>query len=189
MSPLAADAALLLNALPKKSPVIGILAFDTPYFGLNRTIFSEAAYERMSGLAQKATGAYSLMSALIPAAATWSALAPSTADASSEKRASGEQEKEQQPAAPSAPSSGFNPRSLWSSTSAKVEKEKTVQTTTSSSSSEWGWGSIALGVGAAIAVTGGAYAARSHVNKGMDYITSHVQFVGILWKNSELKQR
>ncbi|KAF8936936.1 hypothetical protein BGZ58_003493 [Dissophora ornata] len=181
----AADAALLLNALPKKSPVIGILAFDTPYFGLNHTIFTEAAYERVAGLAQKATGAISLMSAYIPAAAAWGAIAPSTADASSDKRASGGQKRELQPAASSAPSSGFNPTSLWSSTSAKVEKEKT----TSSSSSKWGWGSIALGVGAAVAATGAVYVVNSHMNKGMEYITSHVQFVGILWNNAELKKR
>ncbi|KAG0207714.1 hypothetical protein BGX28_001111 [Mortierella sp. GBA30] len=191
----AADAALHLNALPHESPVIGILAFDTPYFGLNSTIFTQAAYERVTGIAQKASGAYSLVSAYLPAGAAWSALMPSAGAATSNNTSarSGDAKKERTSSA----SEGFSPSSLWSATSAKVEKEKIVTTSSkstttsssSSSSSKWGWGSIALGVGAAVVATGAAIAVQKHVNTGMEYVTSHIQFVGILWNSAQLKQR
>ncbi|KAI7829837.1 hypothetical protein BC939DRAFT_474030 [Gamsiella multidivaricata] len=180
----AADAALLLHSLPERSPVIGILAFDTPYFGLNHTIFTQAAYERATGLAQKASGAYSLVSAYLPAAAAWGTVSTTTTKTSSDNKEREEQKREGGQSSSTAPS-GFNPTSLWSATSSN---EKTV-TTTSTSSSKWGWGSIALGVGAAVAATGAAYVVNNHMNKGMEYITSHIQFVGILWSNAQLKQR
>ncbi|KAF9401790.1 hypothetical protein BGX21_000584 [Mortierella sp. AD011] len=181
----AADTALLLNDLPQKSPVIGILAFDTPYYGLNHTIFTQAAYERATGFAQKATGAYSLVSAYVPATAAWSALSPSSVETSGDKG----KDRDMQTSA-SAASSGFSPSSLWSATSSKtVEKEKVVATKSSSSSSKWGWGSIALGVGAAVVATGAAVVVNRHLNKGMEYVTSHMQFVGILWNNAQLRRR
>ncbi|KAF9112738.1 hypothetical protein BGX27_002873 [Mortierella sp. AM989] len=185
----AADTALLLNAMPQKSPVIGILAFDTPYYGLNHTIFTQAAYDRATGLAQKATGAYSLVSAYLPAAAAWSALSPSGVEPTGDKKESGEKKRDMQ-APVAAASNGFNPSSLWSATSSKTsEKEKTVATKDSSSSSKWGWGTIALGVGAAVVATGAAVVVNRHINKGMEYVTSHIQFVGILWNNAQLRQR
>jgi len=152
--------------LPGKSPVIGILAFDTPYFGLNHTIFTQAAYERVSGIAQKATGAYSLMSAYLPAAgAAWSALSP-----------------------PSTTNSGEQSRS-GSSTSSEKEKEALAKgASPAPSSSKWGWGSIALGVGAVVAATGAAVMVSNRTG-GMEYVTSHIQFVGILWNSAQLKQR
>ncbi|KAF9999163.1 hypothetical protein BGZ79_007210 [Entomortierella chlamydospora] len=181
----AADTALLLNDLPQKSPVIGILAFDTPYYGLNHTIFTQAAYERATGFAQKATGAYSLVSAYVPAAAAWNTLSPSGVETSGDK----EKNRDMQTPAPAA-SSGFSPSSLWSATSSKsVEKEKVVATKSSSSSSKWGWGTIALGVGAAVVATGAAVVVNRHLNKGMEYVTSHLQFVGILWNNAQLRRR
>lgn len=192
---LAADAALHLSSLEKKSPLIGILAFDTPYYGLNHTVFTQAAYERVSGLAQKASGAYSLVSSYLPAAAAWNAAA-----------SGGNKEdqlaiKDRQAASPSSSSSstsipgGFSTSSLWSSVSSKTaEKEKTsslttTTTTTSSSSSKWGWGSIALGVGAVVAATGAAVVVNSKMNTSMEWATSHIQFVGILWNNMQLRQR
>ncbi|KAF9375458.1 hypothetical protein CPB97_011449 [Podila verticillata] len=162
----AADAALVLDALPGKSPVIGILAFDTPYFGLNHTIFTQAAYERVSGIAQKATGAYSLMSAYLPAAgAAWSALSP-----------------------PSTPSSGAQSRSGSSTLSEKEKGALAKEASPAPSSSKWGWGSIALGVGAVVAATGAAVMVSNRTG-GMEYVTSHIQFVGILWNSAQLKQR
>ncbi|KAF9959959.1 hypothetical protein BGZ72_008288 [Mortierella alpina] len=181
----AADAALLLNTYTQKSPVIGILAFDTPYFGLNSSIFTQAAYERVTGFAQKASGAYSLVSTYLPAAAAWNALTPSAAATSDDNKKRSGNSRDQTPPA----TSGFNPSSLWSATSAKVEKEKTVSSTSSTSSSKWGWGSIALGVGAAVAATGAAIVVNKHMNTGMEYVTSHIQFVGILWNSAQLKQR
>ncbi|KAF9410758.1 hypothetical protein BGZ94_001536 [Podila epigama] len=162
----AADAALVLDALPGESPVIGILAFDTPYFGLNHTIFTQAAYERVTGIAQKATGAYSLMSAYLPAAgAAWNALSPP---------------------APSSPNTSEQSRNGGSSTD--KNNGSLSKTTPAASTSKWGWGTIALGVGAVVAATGAAVVVNSRTG-GMDYITSHIQFLGILWNSTQLKER
>ncbi|KAF9203340.1 hypothetical protein BGZ49_006525 [Haplosporangium sp. Z 27] len=190
----AADAAQLLNELPQKSPVIGILAFDTPFYGLNHSIFTEAAYGRVTGLAQKATVAYSLVSTLLPAAATWGALTSSSTEISVAKSDSNEkkrniQAQESEPATSSG--FGFNPSSLWSSNSSKTaSSQKTVvKKDSSSSGSKWGLGSIALGVGAAVVATGAAVVVGRHLNSGMEYVTSHIQFVGILWNDDQLRQR
>ncbi|KAF9178803.1 hypothetical protein BGZ50_007456 [Haplosporangium sp. Z 11] len=180
----AADAAIYLNSLPEKSPVVGILAFDTPYLGLNSTIFTQAAYDRVTGLAQKASGAYSLVSTYLPAAAAWNAITPSSTDSSNTNARSGGSQKDKQSESSSA--GGF---SLWSTTTTKVEKEKTVTATGSKTESKWGWGSIALGVGAAVVATGAAVIVNKHLNTGMEYVTSHIQFVGILWNSTELARR
>ncbi|KAF9364010.1 hypothetical protein BGX34_002773 [Mortierella sp. NVP85] len=191
----AADAALLLDAQPTKSPVIGILAFDTPYFGLNHKVFTEAAYERAVGAAQKAADAYPYL--YVPATLAYSAISSATSSSTvpvtSSKQASEEQQRlkgQQQPSG--GLPNGFNPSSLFSTTSSAISsKEKTVATSskTTTSGSKWSWGSIALGVGAAVVAAGAAYALNAHVSKGMEYINSHIQFVGILWDNSKLKQR
>ncbi|KAG0288822.1 hypothetical protein BGZ96_007444 [Linnemannia gamsii] len=163
----AGDTALYLEKLPEKSPVIGILAFDTPYYGLNHSIFTQAAYERAAGLAQKATGAYSLVSAAyLPAAAAWSSMSGSNAGAAG---------------AAGAAVTGHD-----SNTRTVTKTEKKEQ---KPASGGWGWGSIALGIGAAVAATGAAVVINKHMNDGMQYVTSHIQFVGILWNSLQLKQR
>ncbi|KAF9289804.1 hypothetical protein BGZ88_007602 [Linnemannia elongata] len=164
----AADAALYLEKLPQKSPIVGILAFDTPYYGLNHSIFTQAAYERAAGLAQKASGVYSLASAAyLPAAAAWSSLAVSKTGTTATGYDSNTQSRDQ-------------------SSSAAVKTEKKEQ---KPASGGWGWGSIALGIGAAVAATGAAVVLNKHMNDGMQYVTSHIQFVGILWNSLQLKQR
>jgi len=187
---LAADAALYLNKLPLKSPVIGILAFDTPYYGLNHTIFTEAAYERVSGLAQKASGVYSLASAAyLPAAAAWSSLSglnTGTGARAGAGNTNSQRSQDQTSSTRSAPASGgFSPSSLLSPRAAKRDKNEQKP----ASAGGWGWGSIALGIGAAVAATGAAIVVNKHMNTGMEYVTSHIQFVGILWNNNQLQRR
>ncbi|KAF9142253.1 hypothetical protein BGX30_003058 [Mortierella sp. GBA39] len=195
----AADAALYLEKLPQKSPVVGILAFDTPYYGLNHSIFTQAAYERAAGLAQKATGVYSLASAAyLPAAAAWSSMSASKTGAAGAVGAAGAegaagekatgydsntQSRDQTSSAATAPG-GFSAASLFSSAAVKTEKKEPKP-----ASSGWGWGSIALGIGAAVVATGAAVVINKHMNDGMQYVTSHIQFVGILWNSVQLKQR
>ncbi|KAG0279953.1 hypothetical protein BGZ95_011776 [Linnemannia exigua] len=196
----AADAALYLEKLPQKSPVIGILAFDTPYYGLNHTIFTQAAYERVAGIAQRASGVYTLASAAyLPAAAAWSALsgpAKGTAGGAgatasgfdTNQRSRDSRPSSVPPAAAAAPvPGGFSPSSLFSSAMPKAEKEQ--KPANSKGGSGWGWGSIALGIGAAVAATGAAVVINKHMNSGMEYVNSHIQFVGILWNSLQLKQR
>ncbi|KAF9970401.1 hypothetical protein BGZ65_011155, partial [Modicella reniformis] len=194
----AADAALLLSALPEKSPVIGILAFDTPYFGLNNKIFTEAAYQRVAGVAQKAVDSYSQF--YVPAAAAWGAISSArtalTSSSTSTVPLSNDRKKqgEEQPRGGKKPpaSTGFSPSSLRSATSSSqtttTRTTTKTATTTPSSGSKWGWGSIALGVGAAVVAAGAAYVASGHLNNGMEYVNSHMQFVGILWDNDKLKK-
>ncbi|KAF9911129.1 hypothetical protein EC991_004683 [Linnemannia zychae] len=196
----AADTALYLEKLPQKSPVVGILAFDTPYYGLNHTIFTQAAYERVAGIAQKASGVYTLATAAyVPAAAAWSALAgsPSGAAGGAGATASGfdtnQRSRDRPSSAPPAAAAaspvpgGFSPASLFSTAMTKAEKEQ--KPASSKGGSGWGWGSIALGIGAAVAATGAAVVINKHMNTGMEYVNSHIQFVGILWNSIQLKQR
>lgn len=79
---------------------------------------------------------------------------------------------------------GFSAASLFSSAAVKTEKKEQKP-----ASGGWGWGSIALGIGAAVAATGAAVVINKHMNDGMQYVTSHIQFVGILWNSLQLKQR
>ncbi|KAG0377259.1 hypothetical protein BGX24_006440 [Mortierella sp. AD032] len=182
---IAADAALYLERLPLKSPVVGILAFDTPYYGLNHTIFTQAAYERVAGIAQKASGVYTLASAAyLPAAAAWSAFSgpPTGAAGGAGATASGLDTNQR-----SRDSQDSRPSSAHRSAISKAEKEQ--KPANSKASSGWGWGSIALGIGAAVAATGAAVVINRHMNSGMEYVNSHIQFVGILWNSLQLKQR
>lgn len=184
---LAGDTALYLEKLPQKSPVIGILAFDTPYYGLNHSIFTQAAYERAAGLAQKASGAYSLVSAAyLPAAAAWSSMSGSNAGAAATGKDSNTRSRDQSSSAAPVPG-GFSAASLFSSATTKTEK--TGKKEQKPAGGGWGWGSIALGIGAAVVATGAAVAINKHMNDGMQYVTSHIQFVGILWNSLQLKQR
>ncbi|KAF9923452.1 hypothetical protein FBU30_006513 [Linnemannia zychae] len=177
----AADAALILSKLPQKSPIIGILAFDTPYYGLNNTIFTQAAYERVAGYAQKASGIYALATAAyLPAAAAWSSLSGSTTGAAGAAGATttGYDTNERTRSVPATGISSSKASSLSSVMSSATVK--TEQKPASKNSGGWSWGSIALGVGAAVAATGAAVVVNKHMNTGMEYVNSHIQVDAIL---------
>ncbi|KAK6533393.1 hypothetical protein TWF694_002339 [Orbilia ellipsospora] len=57
----------------------------------------------------------------------------------------------------------------------------------------WGWGKLAMVAAAATTVSAGAGAAvywnRSNITQGFNWVTSHLEFVGILFKPDDLKAR
>ncbi|KAF3930550.1 hypothetical protein ABW19_dt0202836 [Dactylella cylindrospora] len=57
----------------------------------------------------------------------------------------------------------------------------------------WGWaGKLAMAAGVAATVSAGATAAyynRDNITQGYSWVTSHLQFVGVLFKNEDLKTR
>lgn len=62
----------------------------------------------------------------------------------------------------------------------------------SSGGGGWGWGKLAVVAGAATAVSAGATAAywnRSNITEGFSWVTSHLEFVSVLMKGSDLKSR
>ncbi|KAK6348899.1 hypothetical protein TWF730_009662 [Orbilia blumenaviensis] len=62
-----------------------------------------------------------------------------------------------------------------------------------SSGGGWGWGKLALAAAAATTVTAGAgtavYMNRSNITQGFSWVTSHLEFVGVLFNSDELKAR
>ncbi|KAF9159823.1 hypothetical protein DFQ26_006165 [Actinomortierella ambigua] len=206
----AADAALHFYSEPQESPVVGLLAYDTPYLGLNNTIFTEAAYERANTVAKHATGAYSLVSNYLPGAAAagaslWSNIAQGASPAAAATTGApvGQPPKSRSGlgSTPPPPSSNTGTgASSWMSsfmstnnTTTKTTQQQTAPVATNPSSekksSGWGWGSVALGVGAIVATSAVAIAVNKHVQNGMEWVTSHVQFVGTLWDEKKLQQR
>ncbi|KAJ6261992.1 hypothetical protein Dda_2793 [Drechslerella dactyloides] len=63
----------------------------------------------------------------------------------------------------------------------------------SASSGGWGWGKLAMVAGAAATVSTGAAAAmywnKSNITEGFNWVTSHLEFVGVLFKSDSLKTR
>ncbi|CAG8636926.1 9989_t:CDS:2, partial [Scutellospora calospora] len=126
---------------PTAPKIIGLFAFDTPYYGVHENVFSKAALERVGSVAQQVSSTFTLLST----AAT----------------ASG----------------------ILSSTAAK----NATSTTASNSSfgfSKWGLAALA---GAAL-VSGAVYMQKDNVGKGVEWLGSHLEYVGVLWKKDELKQ-
>ncbi|KAF9975260.1 hypothetical protein BGZ73_001151 [Actinomortierella ambigua] len=186
-----------------ESPVIGLLAYDTPYLGLNHTIFTEAAYDRVNNVAKHATGAYSLVSNYLPGATAagaslLSAMAPGASASAAGTGASLDQSSKSRSASgnastPSSTGAGVN---SWMSslmgtntTTKTPQQPKPAAASSDKKSSGWGWGSVALGVGAIVATSAVAVAVNKQVQNGMQWVTSHVQFVGTLWDAKKLKIR
>ncbi|EWC48601.1 hypothetical protein DRE_01823 [Drechslerella stenobrocha 248] len=61
------------------------------------------------------------------------------------------------------------------------------------SSGGWGWGKLAMVAGAAATVSAGATAAvywnKSNITEGFNWVSSHLEFVGVLFKSDDLKAR
>ncbi|KAG0225098.1 hypothetical protein BGW42_004638 [Actinomortierella wolfii] len=204
----AADAALYFQAQPEESPIIGLLAYDTPYFGLNHTIFTEAAYQRVNSFAKEASGVYTAVSSILPSAAAagaslWSAKSMAetpTAAAAAEVQGDNQNRSSSTGTTPSTSrSSTGSTTSSWMSsllsttttnknTNVKKQEPAAVSSSTNGSSG-WGWGSVAVGVGALVAATTVAVVANKHLQNGMSWVTSHIQFVGTLWDNNKLAMR
>ncbi|KAJ1968251.1 hypothetical protein H4R35_006482 [Dimargaris xerosporica] len=131
--------------------VVGLIAFDSPFYGVNSTLWTDTAVERATQVTSQVNSYMPMLTTVGTAAASWFAASkpsPTTASA--------------------------------------------VRQTTVPSSSRWGaakWGALAVGGLAASAAAAATYAHRDKIQTGVQYITSHLEFVGALVRKEELEAR
>ncbi|KAJ1654716.1 hypothetical protein IWQ61_005398 [Dispira simplex] len=129
--------------------VLGLVAYDTPFYGLNPSLITDTALQRASQATAQVSNYLPALGVAVPAVTSFfSSSQTTTARAAETSNSMG---------------------SKW--TTAK-------------------WGALAVGglmaSAAAAAVT---YSQREHIQKGYEYFTSHLSFVGALFRNQELHQR
>ncbi|RHZ78203.1 hypothetical protein Glove_166g293 [Diversispora epigaea] len=136
---LAADTILRYESLISKPVnIIGLLAFDTPYYGLHGDVFSKAAMEKATSYNKTIGTTMSLISS----------------------------------------ATGFYSKATETSNNSTTVKKSS------------GFGKYGMAALASVALIGGAaYMHKEKVAKGVDWLGSHLEYVGILWNDSELKKR
>lgn len=162
-------------------PILGLVAYDSPLLGLNPAVF-KSTFDKALDYASKGQAALAALGAgygFFRSATTSS----STDSASSSRNGS---------PGPASASSG----SKSASKSSKLSKEVSVPPPAESASATPGsnWLSLpylaAAGItGAAAAAFGAAYYNRDTLAQHWTWATSHLSFVGELWKQEELEQR
>ncbi|KAG9284401.1 hypothetical protein G9A89_023658 [Geosiphon pyriformis] len=154
---LAADVILKyrsLGELGEPTPrILGLLAYDTPYYGLDHHNMVTGAYSHAADMSEKASTTISFLTA--------SALLAQT---------------------------------MWGSTSDETTSKPSITMSSSSkpkSSSKgsgtlFKWATAAAAVGAIGAAT---YMYREKVSEGMEWVTSHLKYVGVLVDEKEMIKR
>ncbi|KAJ1958931.1 hypothetical protein IWQ62_004817 [Dispira parvispora] len=129
--------------------VLGLVAYDTPFYGLNPSLITDTALQRASQATAQVSNYLPALGVAVPAVTSFFGSSQTTTARAAE----------------TSPSTG----SKWSAGK---------------------WGALAVGgfvaSAAAAAVT---YSQREHIQKGYEYFTSHLSFVGALFRNQELHQR
>ncbi|CAG8467880.1 596_t:CDS:2 [Ambispora gerdemannii] len=146
---IAADAVLKYRRLgAENSPkIIGLLAYDTPYYGLE--------YDMMNTVYTRATEYKNQIENTVSMVTAGAVLA----------------------------------QSFWGGKNKEETKSSTSETKTAKPSNGFGvlkWGAAALAVGAVGTMT---YRHKEKVGAGMDWVSSHLEFVSALIRKDELKKR
>ena len=173
----------LLKTLSSASiPILGLIAYDSPLLGLNPAVF-KSTFDKALDYASKGQAALAALGAGYGffRSATLSSNANSASSSSSKTTAS---------------SSRSASKTSSSSSSSKDNKQVSVPPPAESPSATPGsnWLSLpylaAAGLtGAAAAAFGAAYYNRDTLAQHWTWATSHLSFVGELWKQEELEQR
>ncbi|GAA5885174.1 hypothetical protein JCM6882_007261 [Rhodosporidiobolus microsporus] len=169
----------LLSTLPSASlPILGLIAYDSPLLGLNPKVF-KSTFDKALDYASKGQaalaalgGAYGLFKSATagkaqPAAAT------STSSASSSRSSS-------------------KARSATASTSSEAVIPPPAESPSATPGSNWLSLPYLLGAGVAgtvAAAAGAAYYNRDALAQHWGWATSHLSFVGELWKTEEMERR
>jgi hypothetical protein len=140
---LGADAIIRFSKQSKQPKIIGLLTFDSPFYGVNSDVFSRAALERIGGVTTKIKETYSVFSAT---------------------------------------------KDLVSTASGRTAVAAVSATAATKSSRIGKWGGIAL-LGVAVVGAGAAYIHKEKVSKSIEWLGSHLEFVGVLLNQDELKER
>ncbi|KAL5612646.1 hypothetical protein BROUX41_004259 [Berkeleyomyces rouxiae] len=148
--------------------VQGVLAFDTPFFGVSPGIVAHGAEEK-----------YNAASALAGQLGSFWAQAagPAAAPGGSTR---------------GTPAAGPDGAAAQAAAAVAATTAAAAAGSTSSSS-RWGtWGKVAMAAGGAAVVAAGAGAAwynRSNISTGVGWVSSHLEFIGVLGKPEELRRR
>ncbi|KAL2263748.1 hypothetical protein VTK26DRAFT_5392 [Humicola hyalothermophila] len=141
--------------------VQGVLAFDTPFLGISPAIVAH-------GVEAHYTAASTAIAQLSGLASLWGGAKAAQASGKAQQ---------QLPALPPAQGQGKD----------KEEKQQ------GGSKGGWGkWGTIAMAAGAVGAVAAGGVAAyynKDQISQGLNWATSHLEFVGCLARKEELRRR
>ncbi|GAA6024825.1 hypothetical protein JCM11491_005665 [Sporobolomyces phaffii] len=163
----------LLSTLPSASlPILGLIAYDSPLLGLNPRVF-KSTFDKAMDWTSKGQAVLTTLGAgygFFKSATGGGGSAPDKAPP------------------PSTASGG----SSSSGSKAKGKGKEVTKTTGQSEASSSGWGFLAstvLAGTAAAAVVGAGWYNRDKLVEHWSWATSHLSFVGELWKVSELEDR
>ncbi|SCZ91909.1 BZ3500_MvSof-1268-A1-R1_Chr5-3g08213 [Microbotryum saponariae] len=148
-------------------PILGLICYDSPLLGLHPAVFRNT-FDKALGYASQGQAALSALTA------GYGFIRSTTGNASALSSGSGKT---------TPPKGGKKPKEVAATNSAS-----------SNASSSKGWFSLATmaGVGAAVGAIGAAGAAyynREAIGNHWSWATSHLSFVGELWKTTEMEQR
>ncbi|GAA5908890.1 esterase/lipase family protein [Sporobolomyces salmoneus] len=158
----------LLSTLSSASlPILGLIAYDSPLLGLNPRVF-KSTFDKAMDWTSKG------QAVLTTLGAGYGLFKSATGSTTQKEQAS-------------------TPTSSTSASKGKGKsKEVTTTTDSKSETSSTGWGFLASSVlagTAAAAVVGAGWYNRDKLVEHWTWATSHLSFVGELWKVSELEQR
>ncbi|KAJ1990673.1 hypothetical protein H4R33_001623 [Dimargaris cristalligena] len=159
-------AASLFALAPHRAAIIGLIAYDSPFYGVNASLWTDAALERATEVSQQVNQYLPALTTAVPALTSLWNLRPNA--------------------------SGTTATATAAAAGAGAARAATVAAP--QQASRWGgmgkWGAIAVGglvaSAAAAAVT---YSQRDQIQSGISYITSHLEFVGALVRPDQLAQR
>ncbi|RKP37623.1 hypothetical protein BJ085DRAFT_30904 [Dimargaris cristalligena] len=151
---------------PHRAAIIGLIAYDSPFYGVNASLWTDAALERATEVSQQVNQYLPALTTAVPALTSLWNLRPNA--------------------------SGTTATATAAAAGAGAARAATVAAP--QQASRWGgmgkWGAIAVGglvaSAAAAAVT---YSQRDQIQSGISYITSHLEFVGALVRPDQLAQR
>ncbi|GJN88077.1 hypothetical protein Rhopal_001033-T1 [Rhodotorula paludigena] len=160
----------LLSTLPSASlPILGLIAYDSPLIGLNPAVF-KSTFDKALDVASKGQAALAALGAGYGLFKSATGKKPSAPDAAA-SRSAAEQKKTQSSkevaVPPPAESASATPGSNWMSLPYLA----------------------AAGLAGAGAAFGAAYYNRDTLARHWTWATSHLSFVGELWKTDELERR
>ncbi|SCV72762.1 BQ2448_4299 [Microbotryum intermedium] len=150
-------------------PILGLICYDSPLLGLHPAVFRNT-FDKALGYASQGQAALSALTA------GYGFIRSTTGNASASSSGSGKN----------------TPPKDGKKSSEKIVSNSASSNASSSKSKSWFSLATVAGVGAAVGAIGAAGAAyynREAIGNHWSWATSHLSFVGELWKTTEMEQR
>ena len=165
--------------------IAGILAFDTPYLGLNPSVIAHGAESHY----RTASGAYAALTDVAGVFGFGAAAGKASSSSSTSSKANSKTHS-----SPTSRTTNAKQDKLLAAGPAEaMSASMTAAEQDAAATPTWQrWGKYAMFAGAAGAVAAGgaaAYLKREKLSEGWDWVGSHLEFVGCLAKGEELKVR